>query len=87
MTALADIAAALKRCPPKREGWARCVMVGPSAMLALGKGMGDGRIVRADLILPPRIGGAQVHATDEFPGWSIRDLDTNGKWHDVELVA
>lgn len=36
---------------------------------------------------PDRFNGAQIKRTDEFPGWSIRDLDTNGRWHDVEVIA
>lgn len=83
MSAFDDIEKALQRCPPKRTGWARCVFVGPSAIFSM-----DAKLAHTGgLPFPERFNGAQIHRTQDFPGWEIRDLDSDGKWHDVEPIA
>ena len=83
MSAFDDIERALQRCPPKRAGWARCVFVGASAAYSM-----DAKLKHTGgNPFPDRFNGAQVYRTEDFLGWAIRDLDTNGKWHEVEPVA
>lgn len=86
MSAIEDITRAIQAAPRPKPDWQRVVLVGESALRAL---IVDA--VKNGYEGDPadgwfqRLLGFPLIETHEFKGWTIRDCDPAGKWHEVEV--
>lgn len=85
MSALRDIDAALKLCPPVGPGVERVILVGKSARYSILSAIAQ---EEASASVLKRFAGLDVIETSEFEGWDIQERKgPRGRWRSVERKA